>query len=160
MRDSSANARSLSTAPPFKARDFHHTGIVVADVDRAIEHLESLGIGPFGMPGGERWVDVSFNGELHGRPAEWSVKISNARVGEHEIELLQPSGGESVLQEFLDERGEGVHHVAYLVDDVKGELQKLVDAGLEVLTSANLDTRGFAYVRTGVGDVVVEIRFR
>jgi catechol 2,3-dioxygenase-like lactoylglutathione lyase family enzyme len=145
---------------PFDSRNFHHTGIVVGDIDRAIEHLESLGIGPFVMRGGQKWIDIPFKGELHGRPAEWSVKISNATVGEHELELLQPSGGESVLQEFLDERGEGVHHIAYLVDDVKGEVQRLADQGMEILTSANLDTRGFAYIRTSAGGVVIEIRFR
>jgi methylmalonyl-CoA/ethylmalonyl-CoA epimerase len=147
-------------ALPFQASDFHHTGIVASDIDGAIEHLESLGIGPFCMPGGKKWVDIPFKGELHGRPAQWSVKISNARVGEHEIELLQPSGGESALQEFLVEHGEGVHHIAYLVDDVKRQLQRLIDRGVEVLTSANLDTRGFAYVRTSPGGLVVEIRFR
>lgn len=148
------------TASPFRAEDFHHTGVIVRDIDAAIDHLEALGIGPFGMPGGQRWVDVAFRGELHGRPAQWSVKISNARVGEHEIELLQPSGGASALQEFLDERGEGVHHIAYLVDDVTGELRQLVAQGVEVLTSANLDTRGFAYINTGVGGMVIEIRSR
>jgi methylmalonyl-CoA/ethylmalonyl-CoA epimerase len=145
---------------PFNASNLRHTGVIVSDIDKAIEHLESLGIGPFGMRDGKKWIDIPFKGELHGRPAEWSVRISNARVGEHEIELLQPSGGASALQEFLDERGEGVHHIAYLVDDVRGELQRLVDQGVEVLTSANLDTRGFAYIRTGAGGMVVEIRSR
>ena len=145
---------------PFTAENFHHTGVIVRDIDAAIAHLESLGIGPFGMRDGAKWIDIPFKGELHGAPAEWSVKISNARVGDHEIELLQPSGGASVLQEFLDERGEGVHHIAYLVDDVPGELATLVAQGVEVLTSANLDTRGFAYIQTKAGGLVVEIRCR
>lgn len=149
-----------STTSPFRAESFHHTGVIVRDIDATIAHLESLGIGPFEMRGGQKWIDIPFRGELHGRPAEWSVKISVATVGEHEIELLEPSGGASVLQEFLDAQGEGVHHIAYLVDDVKGELRKLVDRGVEVLTSANLDTRGFAYVRTGAGGMVIEIRCR
>ena len=145
---------------PFDTESFHHTGIVVRDIEKAIDHLESLGMGPFRMRDGRRWVDVVFRGDLHGQPAEWSVKISNAQVGDHEIELLQPCGGASVLQEFLDEHGEGVHHIAYLVDDVRGSMERLAGHGLEVLTSANLDTRGFAYLRTGQAGVVVEIRFR
>jgi methylmalonyl-CoA/ethylmalonyl-CoA epimerase len=145
---------------PFKGRDFHHTGIIVSDMDKAVEYLESLGIGPFAMPGGQKWVEIPFNGELHGKPAEWRVRISNTKVGEHEIELLQPSGGASALQEFLDERGEGVHHIAYLADDVQGEIRKLVNQGMEVLTSANLATRGFAYIKTSTGGMVIEIRSR
>jgi len=144
----------------FKAQDFHHTGVIVRDIDEAIAHLESLGIGPFGMPGGQKWIDIPFDGELHGKKAKWSVKISNASVGPHEIELLQPSGGPSALQEFLDEAGEGIHHVAYLSDDVKGEVTRLVAPGVEVLTSANLDTGGFAYVRTQPTGMVIEIRAR
>jgi methylmalonyl-CoA/ethylmalonyl-CoA epimerase len=149
-----------SATTPFKAKDFHHTGVVVRDIENTIAHLETLGIGPFGMRGGQKWIDVPFKGELHGRPAEWSVRISNTRVGEHELELLQPSGGASALQEFLDEHGEGVHHFAYLVDDVRGEMRRLVEQGVEVLTSANLDARGFAYVKTSTGGMVVEIRAR
>lgn len=145
---------------PFKSENYHHTGIIVRDMDKTIEYLESIGIGPFGIGDGRKWVDIPFKGELHGKPAEWSVKISTARVGSVELELLQPSGGSSALQEFLDEVGEGVHHIAYLVDDVRGELDKLVKRGVEVLTSANLDATGFAYVKTDPAGMVIEIRAR
>ena len=144
----------------FKSEDFHHVGVIVKDMDKTIEHLETVGIGPFGMMGDQKWVNVTFKGELHGKPAEWSVKISSTKVGNTELELLQPSGGESALQEFLDEKGEGVHHVAYLVDDVPGEIAKLEKQGLKRLTSANLDTRGFAYFETVEGGIVIEVRFR
>ena len=145
---------------PFKNQDFHHVGVIVKDMDKTIEHLETVGIGPFGMMGDQKWVNVTFKGELHGKSAEWSVKISSTKVGNTELELLQPSGGESALQEFLDEKGEGVHHIAYLVDDVPGEIAKLEKQGLKRLTSANLDTRGFAYFETVEGGIVIEVRFR
>jgi methylmalonyl-CoA/ethylmalonyl-CoA epimerase len=144
----------------FKSEDFHHVGVIVKDMDQTIACLESIGIGPFGLMGDQKWVDIPFKGELHGRPAEWKVKISSAKVGNTEIELLQPSGGESALQEFLDEQGEGVHHIAYLTDDVRGDMDKMLAQGAELLTCANLDTRGFAYFKTGDGGVVIEIRFR
>ena len=144
----------------FKSEDFHHVGVIVKDMDKTIACLESIGIGPFGLMGDQKWVDIPFKGELHGKPAEWKVKISSAKVGNTEIELLQPSGGESALQEFLDEHGEGVHHIAYLSDDVRGDMDKMLAQGAELLTCANLDTRGFAYFKTGEGGVVIEIRFR
>jgi methylmalonyl-CoA/ethylmalonyl-CoA epimerase len=151
---------AAAATSPFQPQDFHHTGVVVRDIDETIAHLESLGIGPFGMPGRQKWIDIPFKGELHGKPAAWSVKISNTGVGPHEIELLQPSGGPSALQEFLDEAGEGVHHLAYLSDDVKGAVAYLVARGVEVLTSANLDTGGFAYVKLEPTGMVIEIRAR
>ena len=144
----------------FKSEDFHHVGVIVKDMDKTIAYLESIGIGPFGLMDDRKWVDIPFKGELHGKPAEWKVKISSAKVGHTEIELLQPSGGESALQEFLDEQGEGVHHIAYLSDDVRGEMDKMLAQGAELLTCANLDTRGFAYFKTDEGGVVIEIRFR
>ena len=146
--------------PIFKDGDFHHVGVIVKDMDKTIACLESIGIGPFGLMDDRKWVEVPFKGELHGKPAEWKVKISSAKVGDTEIELLQPSGGKSALQEFLDENGEGVHHIAYLSDDVRGDMDKMLAHGAELLTCANLDTRGFAYFKTGEGGVVIEIRFK
>jgi catechol 2,3-dioxygenase-like lactoylglutathione lyase family enzyme len=146
--------------PIFKSENFHHVGVIVKDMDQTIACLEAMGIGPFGLMGDRKWVDIPFKGELHGKPAEWKVKISAAKVGGTEIELLQPSGGESALQEFLDEHGEGVHHIAYLSDDVRGEMDKMLSQGAELLTCANLDARGFAYFQTGEGGVVIEIRKR
>jgi methylmalonyl-CoA/ethylmalonyl-CoA epimerase len=139
---------------------FHHVGVIVSDMEKTIKYLTSLGIGPFGIPGGALYVEVPFKGEFHGRPAEWKVKISNAKIGEAELELLEPCGGESALQEFLDNHGEGLHHIGYLVDDVRGEVEKLKKQGVRIITSANLDGRGFAYLDTGaVGGIVIEIRF-
>jgi catechol 2,3-dioxygenase-like lactoylglutathione lyase family enzyme len=125
-----------SVPSPFDARNLHHTGVVVRDIDQAIAALQTLGIGPFAMPDGRPWADIAFSGQLHGRPAAWRVKISTASVGAHEIELLQPNGGPSILQEFLDQHGEGVHHIAYLVGDVQSELESLARQGIEILTSA------------------------
>lgn len=146
---------------PFKTGNYHHVGVIVRDMEKTIEYLSSIGIGPFGIKDGPLYVEVTFKGELHGKPGEWKVKISNAKIGDSELELLQPSGGESALQEFLDNHGEGLHHIGYLVDDVRGEMEKLKKQGVKVITSANLEGRGFAYMDTSaVGGIVTEIRFR
>jgi methylmalonyl-CoA/ethylmalonyl-CoA epimerase len=146
---------------PFTKENFHHVGVIVKDIKKTIEYLSSLGIGPFGMADGPQVVEIPFKGELRGKPAEWKIKISVAKLGDVELELLEPSGGESVLQEFLDNHGEGLHHLGYVVDDVRAEMEKLVKQGVKVITSANLDGQGFAYLETGVvGGIVTEIRFR
>jgi methylmalonyl-CoA/ethylmalonyl-CoA epimerase len=145
----------------FKTGNYHHVGVIVRDMEKTIEYLTSIGIGPFGIKDGPLYDEASFKGELHGKPAEWKVKISNTKIGDTELELLEPCGGESALQEFLDEHGEGLHHIGYLADDVRGEMEKLKKQGVKVITSANLDGRGFAYMDTGVvGGIVTEIRFR
>jgi methylmalonyl-CoA/ethylmalonyl-CoA epimerase len=138
---------------------YHHIGVIVKDIDKTIDYLSSLGIGPFGMPGGQRWVEVAFKGELHGRAAAWRVKISNARLGNGELELLQPSAGESLLQEFLDEHGEGLHHIGYLTDDLEKDIKTLAQKGVKVLTSARAKKADFAYFETGIpGGIVTELK--
>jgi len=145
---------------PFDNKHYHHMGVIVKDMDRTINYLTSLGIGPFSMPGGQKWVEVSFKGELCGKPAAWKVKISNARLGNGELELLQPSGGPSLLQEFLDDHGEGLHHIGYLTDNLDRDIKTLAKQGVKVLTSAVADKGGFAYFDTGTagGGVVTELR--
>lgn len=145
----------------FNKEDYHHVGVIVKDMEKTIEYLTSIGIGPFGIKDGPLYVEVPFKGELHGKLAEWKVKISNAKVGDSELELLEPCGGESALQEFLDNHGEGLHHIAYLVDDVQAEIEKQVSQGVEVITSAMGARGGFAYFDTGVvGGIITEIRSR
>ena len=134
-------------------------GVIVKDMDETIGFLTSMGIGPFGMPGGKKWVEVSFNGELRGKPAAWKVRISNAQLGNGELELLQPSGGPSLLQEFLDEHGEGLHHIGYLTANLDKDIKTLAEQGVKVLTSANADKGGFAYFDTDIhGGIVTELR--
>ena len=146
---------------PFKPGDYHHVGVVVRDIEKTIEYLEALGIGTFGMPDGSLYIEESFEGKLHGRTVEWKLRISYARVGDTELELLEPCGGESALQEFLDSRGEGLHHIGYLVDDVPAEISKLTQQGIEVLTSGAGEKASFAYFETGaVGGIIIEVRSR
>lgn len=143
----------------FKKEDFHHVGVIVRDIEKTIEYLTSIGIGPFGMPDGQLYIEEPFKGEFRGKPAEWKLKVSVARIGDSELELLEPFGGESAWQEFLDNHGEGLHHIAYLVDDVQAEIEKQVKRGVEVITSAKVGDGGFAYFDTGVvGGIVTEVR--
>ncbi|OGO43742.1 MAG: hypothetical protein A2Z05_05740 [Chloroflexi bacterium RBG_16_60_22] len=143
----------------FDKDKFHHVGVIVRDMDKAIAHLTALGIGPFRMPGGKPWIEIPFKGELRGRPVEFKLRVSNARVGGIELELLQPSGGESAMQEFLDRNGEGLHHIGYTTDNLDGAIKALGKKGIKVLTGARVGDGGFAYFETGaVGGVITELR--
>jgi methylmalonyl-CoA/ethylmalonyl-CoA epimerase len=152
-------AQKLLLNSPFKNKHYHHVGVIVKDMDKTIDYLTSLGIGLFHMPGGQKWVEVPFKGELRGQPAAWKVKISNARLGNSELELLQPSGGASLLQEFLDEHGEGLHHIGYITDNLERDVKILTEQGVKVLTSATTEKGGFAYFDSSIhGGIVTELR--
>jgi 4-hydroxyphenylpyruvate dioxygenase-like putative hemolysin len=51
------------------------------------------------------------------------------------IELLQPIEGETVHKELLESTGEGIGHIAYVVDDLEAETAKLVEKGFPVILS-------------------------
>ena len=84
-----------------------HIGIVVKDLERAIKvYSEVLGLKV------EKVEQVE----------EFKVKIAFLPVGEVLIELLEPVGP-GVVQDFLNERGEGLYHICYRVADIEEALE-------------------------------------
>jgi len=61
------------------------------------------------------------------------VRVALIPLGETRIELLEPLDEESAIAKFIKERGEGIHHIAISVENVKKEIDKLSSAGLRVL---------------------------
>ncbi len=138
----------------------HHVGVVVRDIEKAIAHLEALGFGPFQFDDEHRIFEIPFKGELHGKPAEWRTKISNAKMGPVELELLEPSWGDQALKETLDAQGEGLHHIGWLSTDVKGEMERARARGAKVWTSSFPEGKpGFCYLEgSAVGNLAIELR--
>ncbi len=141
------------------AGPLHHVGLVVRDIEKTIAHLEAMGIGPFTM-GDEKILTISFTGELHGEPAEWETKVSNARIGEVELELLEPARGRQALSESLEAAGEGLHHLGFLTEDIHGDVTKQVARGQKVWTSSYRDDApSFVYFEpTAIGELAIELR--
>ena len=61
------------------------------------------------------------------------VKTSFFRVGENKIELLESANEASAIGKFMEKRGEGIHHVAFAVEDIRAEMKRLKDAGFTLL---------------------------
>ncbi|MBI3501488.1 MAG: methylmalonyl-CoA epimerase [Bacteroidetes bacterium] len=57
------------------------------------------------------------------------VTTSFFQIGETKIELLEASNPESAVAKFIEKRGEGIHHIAYEVEDIKAEMKRLKEAG-------------------------------
>ncbi len=104
-----------------------HIGIVVRDIDRAVEHYSSVfGLGPFTT---EIYDLPSFI--YRGKMASARVKAAIAYSGAVFIELVQVLEGETVHTEFLKEKGEGIQHVAFLVRNLDETLNELTKSGIE-----------------------------
>ena len=92
------------------ALNVHHLGIAVEDLDAAILVYSDL----FGA-----------TLEHRERVEDQGVEAASLRVGESRIELLQPIGPETPVGKFLAKRGPGMHHVAFEVEDLAAEIDRL-----------------------------------
>ena len=61
------------------------------------------------------------------------VKTSFFKVGENKIELLEATGEDSPIAKFIEKKGEGIHHIAFDVDNIYKEIERLKSEGFQVL---------------------------
>jgi methylmalonyl-CoA/ethylmalonyl-CoA epimerase len=61
------------------------------------------------------------------------VRVGFFRVGDVRLELLEPSDPSSTITAFLDKKGEGLHHIAYTVDDIESRIRELKGAGVRMI---------------------------
>lgn len=54
-------------------------------------------------------------------------------VGESKIELLQATGDESPIAKFIEKKGEGIHHIAFAVDNIQAEIERLTELGYSMI---------------------------
>jgi methylmalonyl-CoA/ethylmalonyl-CoA epimerase len=96
----------------------HHVGIAVDDLDTAIERWSAL-----------------FGASVEHRQAvpDQGVEAASVRVGADRIELLAPLAPDTPVGRFLERRGPGLHHVAFQVDDVAAELDRLRADGARLI---------------------------
>jgi methylmalonyl-CoA/ethylmalonyl-CoA epimerase len=61
------------------------------------------------------------------------VNTAFFRQGQTKIELLESSSGDGIIAKFIDRRGEGIHHIAFEVSDIRTEMQRLKNEGFILL---------------------------
>ena len=114
-----------------------HIGWVVRDCAAAQQELSArLGAGPFLSMGDDSTFDQTL---VHGKPVPFSLKIAFGQLGGVLLELLQPLDDRSPHAEFLAERGEGMHHLAYVVADFDDQLAAIraADPAAQLLSRRN-----------------------
>lgn len=123
-----------------------HIGVVVKDLDKAIEFYGSISVTDFeksGTPGK--------NKTFHGKPlVGGKTKMVMGKMGEMGIQLTQAIEPPSMAYEFLTEVGEGINHIAFKVDNVEKVKEEMIKNGFEILFSSEyIDGGGEIYVDTG-----------
>ncbi len=61
------------------------------------------------------------------------VETAMFQIGETAIELVAPSGPDSTIARFIEKRGEGIHHLSFVVDDIEAELKRLKAQGFQLI---------------------------
>lgn len=61
------------------------------------------------------------------------VKTSFFQIGESKIELLEATTADSPIAKFIEKKGEGIHHIAFEVDDIYAEMKRLKEEGFTLL---------------------------
>lgn len=99
-------------------RKIEHIGIAVIDLQKSNELFARL-------LGKSHFKTEIVNGE--------GVETSFFQVGETKVELLQAIKPDSPIAKFIDRKSEGVHHIAFDVEDIVAEVERLKDEGFEIL---------------------------
>jgi methylmalonyl-CoA/ethylmalonyl-CoA epimerase len=99
-------------------KKIEHIGIAVLDLEKSNELFKNLlGKAPF------KTEKVAGEG----------VETSFFQVGETKVELLQATRPDSPIAKYIDRKSEGVHHIAFAVEDILAEVARLKAAGFEIL---------------------------
>ena len=95
-----------------------HIGIAVKDLEVSIPLFEKL-----------------LGTECYKREAVEAEQVVTAffRVGDTKVELLESIGGGGVISRFIEKKGEGLHHIAFEVEDIHAEMERLKAAGFQLL---------------------------
>jgi methylmalonyl-CoA/ethylmalonyl-CoA epimerase len=97
-------------------RKIEHIGIAVADIKTANETYSKL-----------------FNREPYKMETVESEGVSTSffMIGESKIELLEATREDSAIAKYIAKRGEGIHHIAYDVEDIVSERERLINEGFQ-----------------------------
>ena len=100
-------------------RRITEVGICVRHLDQAValfEHLFSAEVGPV--------IDVPL----------YDMRFRMCRVGKVDFEVMEPTAEQGVIHDFLARRGEGLHHIAFAVDDIDDTMGTLKSKGVRFVT--------------------------
>ena len=124
--------------------DLSQIGMVVNDMDKTIQYFtKTLGLGPFVVP------EITYHDKkYYGKPVDSTWKMGFCSLGAVELEIIEPCTGPTVYQDFLKEKGPGVHHIGFDVSNMNEILCQCRKIGIDIIQIGRTSTGGFAYLDT------------
>lgn len=99
-------------------KSLNHIGIAVRSIDDQKTFYEGA-------------LGLAFEG-LEDVPSQ-KVRVAFFRAGDVRIELLEPTEADSPISKFLEKRGEGLHHLAFAVEDIQSRIDELKESGFRMI---------------------------
>jgi len=140
---------------PLKLGKILQIGVVVENLEEAIEfYTEHFGLGPWKTRVSEHLPYAIVKGEK----TPYTCKLAIADMPPLKFELIEVTKGPSIQLDFLESKGEGVHHLQYHVDNLEEEISNYEKHGFKVLQEMRRPEIGFAYMGTDkVGGIIFEL---
>jgi methylmalonyl-CoA/ethylmalonyl-CoA epimerase len=100
--------------------------------------VEHIGVAIKNLDEAESLFERLFGKSAYKREAVESEKVSTSffNLGETKIELLESENESSAISKFIDKKGEGIHHMAFEVDDIEAELSRLKKEGFQLINQS------------------------
>ena len=127
------------------SREMTQVGLVVRDIEaksKAWADLLGVDVPEVIVTDGPDKAHTQYNGE----PTDARAKLAFFNLDNIQIELIEPIGGPSTWREFLDTRGEGVHHIAFHVDDMQQQVLMLGQQNMPLEQKGDFTGGSYAYI--------------
>jgi methylmalonyl-CoA/ethylmalonyl-CoA epimerase len=139
------DAEQAFKTPVIQSKRMAQVGVIVEDIEKSAEfYARMLGI--------DKPVVIVAAGHesrptmYRGNPSNATAKLAFIEFENIQFELIEPDGTPSIWQEFADNYGQGIQHIAFWVDDIDEAEQRFISAGMEVLQSGGWDGGAYSYI--------------
>jgi len=98
-----------------------------------LKKIDHIGIAVNNLASAKAFYRERLGLAIEHEEAKGDMKIAFVPVGEVNIELIESTSEDGVIGKFISRRGEGVHHIAYEVDNIKDALKRLKNDGIRLI---------------------------
>lgn len=130
---------------PLGTKVITQIGVIVRDIEAVSQaYADFLGV--------EKpawfWTDVVevAKTEYQGAPSPARAKLAFFDCGQLQLELIEPDEHPSTWQDFLEEKGEGMHHIAFVIEGMKEKIQLLEGRGMPLAQKGEYTGGRYAYM--------------
>jgi methylmalonyl-CoA/ethylmalonyl-CoA epimerase len=134
--------------------DLYHISCFISDIEQTCQLLSTLwGLGPWRKV--QQKLEKDWTELVSGEPCE--IKLAFTKLNPIVLELIQPVTGQPYWYKFIQEKGEGLNHIAFSVNDWQEMAARLKSAGGKMVAGGVQDGMHWGYFRTEPGGIVVEL---